>query len=135
MAKMDGMLPGEYCEYGTVVIWPEGIGGDITPNGIEVRPQFFVIVTRARPNADNELRFSTEVMTTTPLPDGVIPHDVLVRSRTYYDRIVSRRRSDNARERVAARDGVTIPNESDDTGHLYEARNGVHLLREVDDAN
>ena len=134
MAKMDGMLPGEYCEYGTVVIWPEGLRGDITPKGIEVRPQFFVIVTRAQPNADNELRFTTEVMTTTPLPDGVIPHDVLVRSRTYYDRIVSRRRSDNARERAAARDGVEPHDETDAAGHLYESRNGVHLLRDGEGA-
>ena len=129
MAKMDGMLPGEYCEYGTVVIWPEGLGGDIKPEGIEVRPQFFVIVTRARPNGDNELRFSTEVMTTTPLSDGVLPHEVIIRERAYYDRIVKRRGSDNARERAASKDDTQTQ------GEPYQPRNGIHLLREVEDAD
>ena len=134
MAKMDGMLPGEYCEIGTVLVWPKGVGGEIVPEGIQVRPDIFVIVVRARPDSNNELKFTTEVMTTMPVQDGVIQHDVFMRSRTYYDRIVSRRRSDNARDRAASRDDTHSHDKTDQSAHLYEDRNGVHLLQEVEDA-
>lgn len=121
MAKMDGLLPGEYCEYGTVLVWPKGVDGEITPEGIEVRPEFFVLIVRARPDGNNQLKFTEEVLTTAPLDTGVIPHDVLMRGRAYYDAIVSRRRSDNARERAAAKS---------DPESMDDRRNGIHLVED-----
>ena len=111
MAKRAGMLPGEYMKVGHVTVWPEGIDGEMTVHGLEVRPEIYLVTVRKLDG-----RFRTEVMRGVPIDDGVIPHDVLKRIMRYYDTINSEERSDRAKEAAADRKAAS------------ERRNGIHVL-------
>ena len=119
MAKREGMLPGEYMRVGHVKVWPKGLEGDLTVQGLETRPEIYLLTVR---KLDGE--FKVEVMKGKPIDDGLLPHDVFKRMMSYYDAINKQERSEISKQaavdRKAARE-VETP---------HERRNGIHVVKD-----
>ena len=119
MAKREGMLPGEYMKVGHVKVWPKGLEGVMTVNGLETRPDIYLVTVR---KLDGE--FSVEVMKGRPIDDGHLPHDVFKRLMSYYDLINKEERSDKAKQAAADRKAAR------EVETPQERRNGFHVVKD-----
>ena len=119
MVKREGMLPGEYMKVGHVKVWPKGLEGKVTVDGLERRPEIYLVTVR---KLDGE--FQVEVMKGQPIKDGLLPNDVFKRTMSYHNLINKEERSDKAKQAAADRKAdrqVETP---------QERRNGFHVVKD-----
>lgn len=115
--KQPGLLPGEYMMRNLVEVWPQGLESELTQDGLEVRPEFWIAALRRKPNGD----WVAEVYKGGEEVHWVIPHEVFERLVQYRDRIISKQRSDRGKERAIAESDAE-PVDLED----YVRRNGTH---------
>tara|TARA_R100000306_G_C4364565_1_gene136963 strand:+ start:1166 stop:1498 length:333 start_codon:yes stop_codon:yes gene_type:complete len=100
MVKPDnGMVPGEVMRFSTVEVRDRNpLSGDMTIDGVERRPEFYIVVVRRL-----DLDWTIEILKGEPLSTGVLPDKVVDRISALKATIVKAQRSARGRDAAAAR--------------------------------
>ena len=100
MAKPDnGLVPGEVMRFSTVEVRDRNpLSGDMTIDGVERRPEFYIVVVRRL-----DLDWTIEILKGEPLSTGVLPDKVVDRISALKATIVKTQRSARGRDAAAAR--------------------------------
>jgi hypothetical protein len=111
MAKRDnGILPGEVMRFTTVAVRDRNmLKGDMTIDGQEQRPEFYIVVVRRR-----DLDWTIEIQKGQPLATGILPDQVVHTITRLKSAIVTAQRSARGRDAAASRKAKAAMAATDD---------------------